>query len=96
MSLERGERIASAVNPNQQLVDSGLHLLQFGHEPGGAFRVREVFDAEHPAFDADVETARASIRKLAALNPSAAWAGHADPVTGDVSGQLEQAAAAPV
>ncbi|MGA2013233.1 MAG: nuclear transport factor 2 family protein [Solirubrobacteraceae bacterium] len=50
----------------------------------------------HPAFDADVETARASIRKLAALNPSAAWAGHADPVTGDVSGQLEQAAAAPV
>jgi glyoxylase-like metal-dependent hydrolase (beta-lactamase superfamily II)/predicted ester cyclase len=48
----------------------------------------------HPAFDEDVEQARASIRKLAALEPSAAWAGHADPVTGDVRAQLEQAAAA--
>ncbi|MEO8966149.1 MAG: MBL fold metallo-hydrolase, partial [Solirubrobacteraceae bacterium] len=48
----------------------------------------------HPAFDADVEQARASIRKLAALEPSAAWAGHADPVTGDVRAQLERAAAA--
>lgn len=48
----------------------------------------------HPAFDADVEQARASIRKLAAMEPSAAWAGHADPVTGDVRGQLERAAAA--
>jgi glyoxylase-like metal-dependent hydrolase (beta-lactamase superfamily II)/predicted ester cyclase len=50
----------------------------------------------HPAFDADVERARASISKLAALAPSAAWAGHADPVTGDVRAQLEQAAAAAV
>ena len=50
----------------------------------------------HPAFDSDVEQARRSIRKLAALDPSAAWAGHADPVTGDVRGQLEQAAAAAV
>jgi hydroxyacylglutathione hydrolase len=50
----------------------------------------------HPAFDADVEQARASIRKLAALEPSAAWAGHADPVTGDVRVQLERAAAAPL
>jgi glyoxylase-like metal-dependent hydrolase (beta-lactamase superfamily II)/predicted ester cyclase len=49
----------------------------------------------HPAFDQDVEVARASIRKVAALEPSAAWAGHADPVTGDVRGQLEAAAAAP-
>ena len=48
----------------------------------------------HPAFDLDVEEARASIRKLAALEPSVVWAGHADPVTGDVRGQLEQAAAA--
>ncbi len=39
--------------------------------------------------------ARDSIRKLAALNPSAAWAGHADPVGGeDVAQQLERAAAA--
>ncbi len=50
----------------------------------------------HPAFDLDVEQARASIRKLAGLGPSAAWAGHANPVTGDVRGELERAAAAPV
>lgn len=50
----------------------------------------------HPAFDADVDQARESIRKLAALNPSVAWAGHANPVTGDVRGQLERAAAAPL
>jgi glyoxylase-like metal-dependent hydrolase (beta-lactamase superfamily II)/predicted ester cyclase len=50
----------------------------------------------HPAFDSDVEQARGSIRKLAALDPSVAWAGHADAVTGDVRGQLAQAAAAPL
>jgi glyoxylase-like metal-dependent hydrolase (beta-lactamase superfamily II)/predicted ester cyclase len=50
----------------------------------------------HPAFDIDVEQARASIRKLAAMEPSAAWAGHADPVKGDVRSELERAAAAPV
>ncbi|HEX4010372.1 MAG TPA: ester cyclase [Solirubrobacteraceae bacterium] len=50
----------------------------------------------HPAFDADVDQARASILKLAALNPSVAWPGHASPVTGDVRGQLERAAAAAV
>jgi hydroxyacylglutathione hydrolase len=49
----------------------------------------------HPAFAADVEQARASIRKLAALDPHVAWAGHAGPVTGDVRQQLEQAAEAP-
>ncbi len=49
----------------------------------------------HPAFNQDTEQARASIRKLAALDPLAVWAGHADPVTGDVSAQLERAAAAP-
>ena len=50
----------------------------------------------HPAFDADVEQARDSIRKLAELEPSAVWTGHGDPVTGDVSGQLRAAAAAPL
>ncbi|HTX47245.1 MAG TPA: ester cyclase [Solirubrobacteraceae bacterium] len=50
----------------------------------------------HPAFDADVEQARASIRKLAELGPSAAWPGHANPVTGDVRGELERAASAPL
>ena len=45
------------------------------------------------AVNLDTEQARASIRKIAALEPSAAWPGHADPVTGDVRAQLEQAAA---
>jgi glyoxylase-like metal-dependent hydrolase (beta-lactamase superfamily II)/predicted ester cyclase len=49
----------------------------------------------HPAFNHDTEQVRASIRKLAELEPSAAWAGHTDPVTGDVRGQLERAASAP-
>jgi len=47
----------------------------------------------HPAFNFDTEQARASIRKLAAMEPAAAWPGHAEPLTGDVRGQLEQAAA---
>jgi glyoxylase-like metal-dependent hydrolase (beta-lactamase superfamily II)/predicted ester cyclase len=50
----------------------------------------------HSAFNLDDAQARASIRKLAGLRPSVVWAGHADPVTGDVVGQLERAAAAVV
>jgi steroid delta-isomerase-like uncharacterized protein len=48
----------------------------------------------HRAFNRDTEQARESIRKLAALEPAAAWPGHADALTGDVRGQLEHAAAA--
>jgi hydroxyacylglutathione hydrolase len=48
----------------------------------------------HEAFNEDTEQARESIRKLAALDPSAAWPGHADALTGDVRGRLERAAAA--
>ena len=48
----------------------------------------------HEAFNEDTEQALASIRKLAALDPSAAWPGHADPLTGDVRAQLERAASA--
>jgi glyoxylase-like metal-dependent hydrolase (beta-lactamase superfamily II)/predicted ester cyclase len=47
----------------------------------------------HAAFNLDTEQARASMRKLAALEPATAWAGHADPLTGDVGRQLERAAA---
>src|SRR4051812_25311961 len=47
----------------------------------------------HEAFNLDTEQARASNRKLAALEPRLAWAGHADPLTGDVRAQLETAAA---
>ena len=47
-----------------------------------------------PAFTMDTEQARASIRKLASMSPSVAWAGHANPVRGDVVAQLEHAASA--
>ena len=46
----------------------------------------------HRAFNLDHEQAIASVRKLAALEPAAAWPGHADPLTGDVRAQLEAAA----
>ncbi|HWX96371.1 MAG TPA: ester cyclase [Solirubrobacteraceae bacterium] len=45
-----------------------------------------------PLYNYDTEQARASIRKLAALEPAAAWPGHANAVTGDVRSQLERAA----
>lgn len=48
----------------------------------------------HPAFTQDPPQARESMRKLAALEPAAVWAGHADPVTGDCQAQIERAAAA--
>jgi glyoxylase-like metal-dependent hydrolase (beta-lactamase superfamily II) len=46
----------------------------------------------HRAFNYDTDQAIASLRKLAALEPASAWPGHANPVTGDVRGQLERAA----
>jgi hydroxyacylglutathione hydrolase len=46
----------------------------------------------HRAFNLDSEQARVSIRKLAELEPAAAWTGHADPLTGDVRSQLERVA----
>ena len=49
---------------------------------------RQAAHVPHPAFNQDTEQARASIRKLAALDPATVWAGHADPVTGDVGAQL--------
>jgi hydroxyacylglutathione hydrolase len=45
-------------------------------------------------YNYDTEQARQSILKVAALEPAAAWPGHAKPVTGDVRGQLERAATA--
>jgi steroid delta-isomerase-like uncharacterized protein len=44
------------------------------------------------AYNLDTAQARQSLRKLAALEPAAAWAGHADPVTSDVRATLERAA----
>lgn len=45
------------------------------------------------AYNLDTEQARRSLEKLAALEPSAAWPGHADPITGNVGDQLRAAAA---
>jgi len=49
----------------------------------------------HPAFNDDTELARASVRRLAQLDPMVVWTGHAGPVTGDVAAVLDRAAAAP-
>lgn len=46
-------------------------------------------------YNLDTDEARASMRKLAALEPAAAWPGHGRPVTGDVRAQLERAADEP-
>ena len=46
-------------------------------------------------YNYDTEQARASMRKLAALEPAAAWPGHAKPATGDVRWQLLKRAAEP-
>jgi len=45
-------------------------------------------------YNYDTEQARVSIRKLAEMEPAAAWPGHAKPITGDVRGQLIAAAGA--
>ena len=43
-------------------------------------------------YNYDTDRARASIRKLAELEPAAAWPGHARPLTGDVRSELQRAA----
>jgi glyoxylase-like metal-dependent hydrolase (beta-lactamase superfamily II)/predicted ester cyclase len=45
-----------------------------------------------PAYNYDTGQAVESMRKIARLEPLAAWPGHAGPVTGDVRSQLEHAA----
>ncbi len=57
--------------------------------------IKNAAHVPHRAFNHDTEQARVSIRKLAALEPAVAWAGHARPVSGDVVAQLERAASAP-
>jgi glyoxylase-like metal-dependent hydrolase (beta-lactamase superfamily II) len=42
-----------------------------------------------PSFNWDQEQTRTAVAKLAALDPVAAWPGHADPLLGDVARQLE-------
>ena len=43
-------------------------------------------------YNYDTDQARESIRKLAGMEPAAAWPGHAHPALGDVKGQLLKAA----
>ena len=69
------------------LTSDGFYTLDIQTGIHGAARV------PHDAFNADTEQARASIRKLAQLTPTAAWPGHAEPLRGDVAAQLERAAA---
>ena len=69
------------------LVSDAFYTLDPQTGRGGHARV------PHRAFNHDTDQAIASMRKLAALAPAAAWAGHAAPLTGDVRGQLEHAAA---
>ncbi len=45
-------------------------------------------------YNYDTDQARSSMRKLAEMEPAAAWPGHAHPTTGDVRGQLLKAAGA--
>jgi hydroxyacylglutathione hydrolase len=47
----------------------------------------------HPAFNLDGEQARASLLRVAEMEPRAAWPGHADPVVGEVAEELRRAAA---
>jgi hypothetical protein len=51
-----------------------------GHEP----------TVPHPAYNENTATARASLRKLAALKPKTVWAGHESRLTGDPEA-MEQA-----
>lgn len=46
----------------------------------------------HAAFNFDEDQTRASVRKLAELDPTVAWPGHANPLTGDVRQALLRAA----
>jgi hydroxyacylglutathione hydrolase len=46
----------------------------------------------HRSFNKDTEQTRASILKLADLEPASAWPGHAEPLRGDVAEQLRRVA----
>jgi hydroxyacylglutathione hydrolase len=72
------------------LVSDCFYMLDPQTGRKGAARV------PHPAFNVDTEQTRDSIRKLAGLGVSVAWAGHADPVSREVSAELERAGSAPL
>jgi hydroxyacylglutathione hydrolase len=69
------------------LVSDTLYTLDPQTGRKGAPRV------PHKAFNQDTDEARASIRKLAALEPRAIWPGHADPLMGsNLRSELERVA----
>jgi len=70
------------------LVSDTLYTL----DPDSPFSPYGAPRLPHAAFTPARAQATESLRKLAALEPREAWAGHADPVTGDVRRQLEYAA----
>lgn len=74
--------------------DDGLALVSdtiYTLDPDSVFTPYGGPRVPHPAFT-DRPRAAEAVRKLAALEPREVWAGHANPVTGDVRRQLEQAA----
>ncbi|MGI8440413.1 MAG: MBL fold metallo-hydrolase [Thermoleophilaceae bacterium] len=68
------------------LVSDALYTLDIQTTRFGGARVA------HEAFNWSTEGARESMVKLADLEPAVVWAGHAHPVSGDVAGQLREAA----
>jgi glyoxylase-like metal-dependent hydrolase (beta-lactamase superfamily II) len=69
------------------LVSDTLYTLDPQTGMKGAPRV------PHKAFNKDTDEARASIRKLAALDPRSVWPGHADPLMGsNLRSELERVA----
>ena len=79
--FRESDRLA-LVSDTVYTLDSGSGRRQPAHVP-------------HPAFNQDTAQALVSIRKLAGLDPTTVWPGHADPVTGDVAAQLDRAASGP-
>jgi hydroxyacylglutathione hydrolase len=70
------------------LVSDTVYLTTMAGRPTAAH-------VPHPAYNLDEEAARASIRRLAALEPLVVGVGHLGPMTGaGVAAQLERAAAA--
>ena len=70
------------------LTSDGFYTLDVETSLKGAPRL------PHAAFTPDPELARASLRKLAELDPRVAAPGHGDPLREDVRAQLRQAATA--
>jgi glyoxylase-like metal-dependent hydrolase (beta-lactamase superfamily II) len=65
----------------------------FAFDPFTTFALAGEARLPPPVVRPDDAAARASVRRIAALDPREVWLGHYGPVTGDVRAQLERAAA---